>query len=60
LLAELLSFGGISFIVYSKWENQIVALAVLVIGFIVGAIWATRTSVKHGTMERLSGIRKIS
>jgi len=55
-----LAFGGVSFIVYSKWENEMVSLAILIFGFIVGAIWATRISMKHGTMEWLSGIRRIS
>ncbi|MGZ3880381.1 MAG: hypothetical protein ACXVLT_09530 [Flavisolibacter sp.] len=55
-----IAFGGISFIVYSKWENEIVALAILVFGFIVGAIWATRISIKYGTMEWLSGTKRIS
>ena len=55
-----LAFGGISFLVFSKWENEIIALAILIVGFIIGAIWATRISVKYGTMEWLSGIRKIS
>jgi hypothetical protein len=55
-----LAFGGISFLIYSKRDNEIVALTILVVGFIVGAIWATRISIKHGTMEWLSGIRRIS
>jgi hypothetical protein len=55
-----LAFGGISFIVYSKCENKTIALLILIIGFVTGAISATRISVKHGTMEWLSGIRKIS
>lgn len=55
-----LAFGGISFLVYSKWENEIVALIILIVGFIIGAIWATRISIKYGTMEWLSGIRRIS
>jgi hypothetical protein len=55
-----LAFGGISFLVYSKWENEIATLAVLVVGFVIGAIWATRISMRHGTMEWLSGIRRIS
>jgi len=55
-----LAFGIISFLVYSKWENQAIAITILVIGFVVGAIWATRISIKYGTMEWLSGIRRIS
>jgi hypothetical protein len=55
-----LAFGAISFIIYSKWENEIIALVIVVVGFIIGAIWATRISIKYGTMEWLSGIRRIS
>jgi hypothetical protein len=50
----------ISFLVYSKWKNEPTALAILVIGFIIRAIWATRISIKSGTMEWLSGTRRIS
>ena len=55
-----LGFGGISFLVYSKWENVMAAVGILIVGFITGAIWATRISMKHGTMEWLSGTRRIS
>jgi hypothetical protein len=55
-----LAFGGLSFLVYSKWENEIVAIAILIVGFIIGAIWATKISIKYGTMEWLSQIRRIS
>jgi hypothetical protein len=55
-----LAFGVISFIVYSKWEHETIALAILIAGFITGAIWATRISIKYGTMEWLSQIRRIS
>lgn len=55
-----LAFGVISFIIYSKWENETIALAILIIGFVIGAIWATRISIKYGTMEWLSQIRRIS
>ena len=48
------------FIIYTNWENDYVALAILIIGFVFGAIWATRISIKHGTMEWLSGIKRIS
>ena len=55
-----LAFGGISFLVYLKWENETIALAILITGFIIGAIWATKISIKHGTLEWLSQIRRIS
>lgn len=55
-----LGAGIISFVVYSKWRNTTIALSILIVGFIVGAIWATRISIKYGTMEWLSQIRRIS
>jgi hypothetical protein len=42
-----------------EWESEIISLVILVIGFIIGAIWATRVSMKHGIMDWLSGIRRI-
>jgi hypothetical protein len=56
----LLGAGLISLFVYLKWENKVFAIAILFIGFIIGAIWATRISIKYGTMEWLSQIRRIS
>lgn len=53
----------ISFIVYTKWQNEAgktVAVIILIIGFIAGAIWATIIWKKYGTVEWLSGIRKTS
>jgi tellurite resistance protein TehA-like permease len=55
-----LAFGGIGFVFYSKWENTTMAWGLLIVGFITGAIWATRISMKYGTMEWLSGIKRIS
>ena len=56
-----LCFGLIDlFIIYTYWENDYVALAILVIGFLAGVIIATRISIKYGTMEWLSQIRRIS
>jgi hypothetical protein len=49
-----------SFLVYSKWENATISLAILIIGFVVGASWATKISMKFGTIESISGIRRIS
>jgi len=46
-----LGAGTISFIIYSESENRIVALAILIAGFIAGAIWATIISIKYGTMD---------
>lgn len=45
---------------YTHWENDTVALIVLIAGFIIGAILATKISIKYGTMEWLSNIRRIS
>jgi len=55
-----LGAGIVSFVVYLKWENEAIALAILIVGFITGAIWATKISIKYGTMEWLSGIKRIS
>lgn len=55
-----LGAGLVSLIIYSKSENKAIAFAVLIVGFLTGAIWATRISMKHGTVEWLSQIRRIS
>jgi hypothetical protein len=55
-----LGSGLISFVVYLKWENAPISVALLVIGFIAGVIWAVKIWKKYGTLEWLSGIRKIS
>jgi len=55
-----LAFAIVSFLVYSKWGNETIALAILMVGFVIGAVWATKISIKCGTMEWLSGIRRIS
>ena len=55
-----LGAGLISFFIYYKLENETASIAVLVIGFLIGALWATRISIKYGTMEWLSRIRHIS
>jgi len=52
--------GLISLVIYAKWENITVAVAVLAIGFIIGAIWATKISIKYGAAEWISRIRRIS
>lgn len=62
-LGTTLGAGLISFAIYSYWESQIgkiIAIAVLIIGFIGGAIWATIVWKKHGTIAYLSSIRRIS
>ncbi|HEV7620538.1 MAG TPA: hypothetical protein VGO09_02325 [Flavisolibacter sp.] len=40
----------IGFIIYLKWQNNtsiIIAIILLIIGFILGIIWATRSWNKH-------------
>jgi uncharacterized membrane protein YoaK (UPF0700 family) len=48
------------FLFYTHWENDTVAIVVLIVGFIAGAVLATKISIKYGTMEWLSKIRRIS
>lgn len=55
--------GLIAFVTYLKWSTEtgkIVAIIIISIGFILGAIWATRIWKKYGTIAWLSRIRKIS
>jgi phosphotransferase system glucose/maltose/N-acetylglucosamine-specific IIC component len=55
--------GLIALVTYLKWSNdngKIVALTIISIGFILGAIWATRIWKKHGTIAWLSRIRRIA
>ena len=52
--------GLISLVIYIKWKNIPVAVTVLVIGFVIGVIWATKISIKYGAAEWISRIRKIS
>jgi len=55
--------GLIAFVTYLKWSNEtgkVTAIIILSIGFILGAIWATRIWKKHGTIAWLSRIRRIS
>ncbi|MFN8252936.1 MAG: hypothetical protein U0V75_13795 [Ferruginibacter sp.] len=55
--------GAIAFIIYLKWNNrtgEMVALIILALGFITGAVWATRIWKKYGTTAWLSGLWKKS
>jgi hypothetical protein len=52
--------GFISLGVYIKWENIPVAIAILIIGFMIGAVLATKISIKYGAAEWISQIRRIS
>jgi glyoxylate carboligase len=42
-----LGAGLISFAIYTQWENKTIVLAILIIGFMIGATWATRISIKY-------------
>jgi hypothetical protein len=53
----------IAFIIYINWPSKIsnvIAILILLAGFIFGAILATRIWKKHGTIEWLSSIRRIN
>jgi hypothetical protein len=58
-----LGTGLITFLTYLNWNNEtgkIAAIIIVSVGFILGAIWATRIWKKHGTIAWLSRIRRIS
>ena len=58
-----LAAGLIALFTYLKWNSEtgkIVAIIIVSIGFILGAIWATRIWIKYGTIEWLSRIRRVS
>jgi hypothetical protein len=62
-LGSTLVAGIVSFFIYLKWDNEYgktISIILLCIGFIVGAVWATRIWIKHGTVAWLSRIRRIS
>jgi ABC-type multidrug transport system permease subunit len=63
VLGVTLGAGLIAGIIYIKWDSdtgKVIAGIILSIGFLAGVIWATRIWKKHGTIEWLSRIRKIS
>ena len=58
-----LAAGLIALFIYLKWNSEtgkIVAIIIVSIGFILGAILATRIWIKYGTIEWLSRIRRVS
>ena len=62
-LGVTLASGIIAFLIYLKWDNESgkkVSIILLSVGFVIGAIWATRIWKKHGTIAWLSRIRRIS
>jgi hypothetical protein len=49
--------------IYSKWTTDtvgIISIIIISLGFLFGAIWATKIWIKYGTIEWLSSIRRIS
>lgn len=63
VIGVTLATGLIAFIIYLNWSSEtgkIVAIIVVCIGFILGAILATQIWKKHGTIAWLSNIRKVS
>jgi hypothetical protein len=62
-LGTTLGFSLIAFRMYYCWPTQIIktiSIIIILIGFITGSVWATRIWKKYGTVEWLSGIRRIS
>jgi hypothetical protein len=62
-LGTTLGFSLIAFGIYFCWPIQTIktiSIVIVLAGFITGALWATSIWKKHGTVEWLSGIRKIS
>ena len=63
VVSVTLGAGLIAFVTYLKWSNEtgkIIAIIIISIGFILGAVWATRIWIKHGTIAWLSRIVRIS
>lgn len=48
------------YIYYQNHTSSIIALCMIAAGFILGAVWATRIWRKHGTIEWLSRIKRVS
>ncbi|RTL58482.1 MAG: hypothetical protein EKK37_09100 [Sphingobacteriales bacterium] len=44
---------------YTNDTTAMLAIAIIIAGFITGIVWATRIWIKHGTIEWLSRIRRI-
>ena len=58
LIAVLIAAG-----IYFSWTNhtaKVIAVVIICVGFMLGSIWATIIWRKHGTIEWLSGIRRIT
>ncbi len=62
-LGTTLGFSLISIGLYYCWPTQtvkIISIIIVLIGFITGSLWATKIWKKYGTIEWLSGIKKIT
>jgi hypothetical protein len=55
-----IGFGLIALLIYSKTGNATVSIVILIIGFLIGVIWATTIAMKQSTMEYISRIRRIT
>jgi hypothetical protein len=51
--------AGVAYIIYPTELMELVAIAVISIGFISGSIWATLIWIKQGTIAWLSDLRWI-
>lgn len=62
-LGVTLACSLIAFAVYLKWNGdsgKLIAIIIISVGFITGAIWASYIWKKTGTMQWLGGIRRIT
>jgi hypothetical protein len=55
-----IAFGLISLLFYMEWQIKNLSLAMTLLGFILGMIWAVRIGKKYGTLEWLPSIRRVS
>ncbi len=63
VLGTTIAAGLIAFLFYWIWTNdtvKIIGFVIISLGFLLGAIWATKIWKKYGTIAWLSGIRRIS
>jgi hypothetical protein len=52
--------GGVFYYFMSSQEGNIIAITLIILGFILGIVWATRIWIRTGTVEWLSRIRRIT
>jgi hypothetical protein len=63
VIGVTLGVGLIAFVVFLIWSNdtgKIAAIVIAALGLVFGCMWATRIWKKHGTINWLSGIRRVS